>query len=446
MKYSSLAAIILLLFALSAPAFASSGGTITLRLDEGASACPAREGQPSETPSVIVPPTQFRTPAPPRVKAVCAVLMDAETGQVLYSKNPRLHRPNASTTKIMTAILLIEHCGMTEMIKASKKASNTPFTSLNLKPGELISARDLLTGMMVRSANDAAVAAAEHIAGNTAKFAAIMNSKARAIGCADTHFVTPNGLYDPKHYSSAYDLCLLARYALKYPLFNEVVSTRKHFLGSRTINRKDLAVFNRCKFLRDYPGADGVKSGYVKQAGYCLVGSATRNGWRLVSAVLKSDNAGRDTAAIMDYAFANFQPVTVAKADAPCAKANVAGGNMGMVGAVPVRDFYVVVPRTGATVTTRLDLKSIEAPIAKGVKLGRLVALVNGTEAASVELRSAENVGVSFARRAWSSTKVCGLVFVCLFVGGRIGRTTTKGARGRRRRVTATLRGFDRRW
>jgi len=431
----------------SAPAVASDDGAIILRLedDQPARSESAAPETPGPTPQVIdVPPSAAQIAPQPRIKAASAVLMDARTGQVLYARNPHVRRPNASTTKIMTAILLIEHCRMTDKIKASKKASETPYTSIHLKPGEQILARDLLMGMMVRSANDAAVAAAEHIAGSTSKFAAMMNRRAREIGCRNTHFLTPNGLYSKDHYSTAYDLCLMARYGFQYDLFNEAISTRKHFLDSRTVNKKDLAVFSRCKFLRDYPWADGAKSGYVKQAGYCLVGSATQGGWRLVCAVLKSDNAGRDVVAAMDYGFAGFEPYTVARANLPCAGAEIRGGDRATVPAAPVEDVRVVVPKTGARITTRLDLLPLEAPVVRGAKLGKIVASVNGKPAAAVELLAAEDVGISVARRAWWWAKTCGLVVAVLLVGRRYGTTAAKGPRRRGRGVTATLRGIDR--
>lgn len=412
-------------------------GAITLKLDDGPAA-----RTPAE--STIQVPATKASPAPaPSIGAAGAVLMDADTGQVLYTKNPHVKRPNASTTKIMTAILIIENCGMNDIITASKKASETPFTSLNLKPGEKITVKDLLTGMLLRSANDAAVAAAEHIAGTAPKFAEMMNKKAAEIGCTDTHFVTPNGLYDPNHYSSAYDLCLMAKYALKYPIFDEAVNTRKYTLASRTINKKDMVVFSKSKFLKDYPGADGVKSGYTKQAGYCYVGSATRDGWRLVSAVLKSENSGNDTAALMDYGFDNFQPVDVARVDSDRVKVEINGGSKGSIEAVPARDLHVVVPRTGAAVTKRIELKKITAPVAKGTPLGILYASVDGTTVAQVELRAAENVDVSIARKAWSVVRTYGLLAACLAVGGRFGAALTKSTRRSRRRLSSILRGYN---
>jgi serine-type D-Ala-D-Ala carboxypeptidase (penicillin-binding protein 5/6) len=355
-----------------------------------------------------------------------------------------MKRPNASTTKIMTAILMIEKCKMTDTITASKSVCETPFTSLHLKPGEKILAKDLLVGMLVRSANDAAVAAAEHIARNVPAFVIMMNRKAVSIGCQHTHFVTPNGLYDKDHYSSAYDLCLMARYALQYPLFNEAVNTRKYYLNSRTLNKKDLAVFNNSKFLKDYPGADGVKSGYIKQAGYCYVGSATRNGWRLVSAVLKSDNASRDTAIVMDYVFSNFQPCTIARAGSVCTMAKIEGGSAATVAAAPVRDLTVPVPKTGGRVATRIHFSRVRAPILSGAKIGTIVASVNGRTVDIVELRALDKVEVSFVRRAWWWMKACGILIAGLMVVRKYGTAFAKNTRRRRRRVTTAMRGYNR--
>ena len=395
--------------------------------------------------TIVVPPTRRAAVSKPVVKGACAVLMDAASGQVLYAKNPHMHRPNASTTKMMTAILFIEHeKSLLDIVTVSKDASETPYTSLHLKPGEQITAKDLLTGMLVRSANDAAVAVAEHVAGNVQKFAQMMNRKAIEIGCFDTNFVTPNGLYDKNHYSSAYDLCLIARYGFRYPAFNEAVNTRRYSLDSRTINKKDMVVYSKSRFLRNYPGADGVKSGYIKQAGYCYVGSATRNGLRLVSTVLKSNNAGNDTIALMDYGFANYQPVCVKKAGTLCGKTTIKGGDTPQTAVAPKQSLMVVVPRTGAKITTKIITKPAEAPLAKGAKVGQLIAMVNGKEAAKVDLCATNGVGISFARKATSWFTTCGILTACLVVGGKYGTTLTKIAVRRRRRVTTSLRDYNR--
>jgi D-alanyl-D-alanine carboxypeptidase (penicillin-binding protein 5/6) len=272
----------------------------------------------------------------------------------------------------------------------------------------------------------------------------MMNKKAREIGCKDTHFVTPNGLYANGHYSSAYDLCLMAKYATKYEIFNEVVNTRKYVLSSRTKNREDLVVFSRCRFMRDYDGADGIKSGYIKQAGYCYVGSATRDDWRLISAVLKSDNAGRDTAAMMDYAFAGFTPVVVACKNSVCGVAKIKGGSDETVPLTPARDFRVVAPKTGAKIMTKINVEPIEAPIVCGRKMGSMIAYVNGHEAGKVELFAANNVEISTASEFWGFTRTTGIILACLVVGGKYGTTIAKNTRRRRRRVTTSLRGAGR--
>lgn len=432
---------------------AARNDVMIIRLeDPSAEETPVQDAPKTEKPQAepepkLEPETSggsARPAAPPVLSAASAVVMDAETGQILYSKNPHVRRPNASTTKILTAILLIENRGMSHVVTASKKACETPFTSLNLRPGEQISARDLLMGLMVRSANDAAVAVAEDVGGSVSKFAAMMNRKAKEIGCKDTNFVTPNGLHANGHYSTAYDLCLIAKYAIKYPVFNEVVNTRKHILSSRTVNREDLAVFAKHKFLTNYSGADGIKSGYLKQAGCCYVGSATRDGWRLISSVLKSDSSSVDTTALMDYAFNDFKPVVVARADKACVGAGIKGGSRKEVPAAPIKDLKVVVPKAGAKVTTTCEFKSLEAPVEAGVPVGEMIAFVDGRRVAKVGLKSTEAVRVSFARRLWGWTKMCGIAVVCLMVGRKYGYSSTKGTRRRRRRVQTSLRGIDR--
>lgn len=450
-------AVLILILGVSSLVVGAEHGVITLTLDEPAASRPKTpaQSQPKDQPKDAAPTEQAKpeydgvaqtgTAYPPSIAAPSAVLMDAATGEVLYSKNGHTKRQNASTTKIMTAILIIERLKMDDLITASKNASLTPFTSLHLKPGEKINVHDLMFGMLIRSANDAAVAAAEHIGGSTKAFSVLMNKKAKEIGCQDTHFVTPNGLFDPKHYTSAYDLCLITRYAFRYPLFNEAVSTRKYTLDSRTKNRQDLAVFAKSPFMKSYPGADGVKSGYIKQAGHCYVGSATRNGWRLVAAVLKSDNASRDTAALMDYGFNNFIPRTVARAHETIGKAKVQGGDAGTVAAAPAEDFKVPVLRTGASVNTKTVMNALKAPVNKGDKVGTLIAMVDGRDVASVELRATQDIGISLSRRLLPWFRTGGIVVVCLMVGQKIyGTAFAKNPRRRRRRVTASLRNTNR--
>ncbi len=388
---------------------------------------------------------QAKKPAATPIKAVSFVLMDAVSGQVVYSKNAHTRRPNASTTKIMTATLLLENTNLYDWACVAPNVCKTPFTSMNLKPKEQITMEDLLYAMMIRSANDAAVAVAEHIAGDTKNFARLMNEKAKWLGCKDTHFVTPNGLNDPRHYSSAYDLCLMARYAMQYPAFMQVVNTRKYAVNSRTVNREDLVVFNKSKFLKDYPGADGVKSGYTKQAGYCYVGSATRNGWRLISAVLKSDNASRDTAALMDYGFNLFKPVTAVAASETLEGPEVIGGSRARVPVRTVTDVQVVVPKSGAKVTTKLEGEPVKAPIAAGAKVGKLIAMVNGRAVASVDAVAAEDVGIGMASVVLRIVMAGALLAALTIMGGIYATTASKSTGRGRRRVSPVLRNTNNR-
>ncbi|MCL4553432.1 MAG: D-alanyl-D-alanine carboxypeptidase [Candidatus Marsarchaeota archaeon] len=384
--------------------------------------------------TLVVPPSPSKTLKAPQLKGASAALMDADTGQLLYAKDAHTRRPMASTTKIMTAILILEHCKMNNTITVSKEASLTPYTSLHLEAGEKISVKDLFTGMLIRSANDAAVAAADYIAGSTRKFVRMMNAKAKELGLRDTHFVTPNGLYAEGHYSSAYDLCLMARYAFRYPAFDQAIKTMKYRLTSRTMDKNDMVVYQTSKFLKVYPGADGVKSGYIKQAGNCYVGSATRNGWRLVSAVLKSKNTTADTEALMNYGFGDFDRLTLARAGRPCAKTSVIAGAASFVPVEPVSDLKIDVPKSGCNVTTRIWLRHLEAPVLIGERVGVMVAAIDGKRVAKVQLCAAENINISLARKAAGLLKVCGLVVVCL-VGGRYAAAFTKGSRRRRRRI-----------
>lgn len=447
-----------LLIAASGLTAVGKDDVITLTLDEQQQSQSQQEtAKPGSKPqvdtpdqtapgSVIqVPPVKSSMGPAPQVQAASAVLMDPVTGQVLYEKNAHAKRPIASTTKIMTAILLIENSKMSEIVTASKNAEQTQFTSIHLQKGEKISAEDLLYALLIRSANDSAVAIAEHVGGTVPKFTKMMNHKAKELGCKDTNFVTPNGLYNPNHYSSAYDLCLMARYAMKYPIFNEVINTRKHVLDSRTKNRKDLIVYSNTRFMKEYPGADGVKSGYIKQARYCYVGSATRDGRRLLAAVLRSGNAGKDAGICLDYGFANFRPYLVVPANQKVADAPVTGGNIGSVTAAVAGDLSVTVPNTGAQVTTRIEFKKLVAPVVQGSIVGSITAVVNGKDAGSVPLRATEQVGLSVARASVPWFKTCGILLICIFAGRRFyGRAITKNSRSRRRRIEASLRDFDR--
>ena len=246
---------------------------------------------------------------PEPVSRYC-VLMDAYTGRVIYARNPYAHREPASTTKMMAAVVLLERGKLSDIVTAPKDIGHIEDSSLHLAPGEKISLEDLLYAMLLRSANDTPIAGAYYLSGGTEPFVALMNAKAKAIGCSNTNFVTPNGLYAPGHYSCAYDLALIARYALgNFPVFREIVKTQRRKIN-RSVHKRDNVVENTAMtFLKEFPGADGVKTGYISQAGHCFVGSATRGGWSLIAVALDSGKCRSDVVQMLSYGYAQFAPV-----------------------------------------------------------------------------------------------------------------------------------------
>jgi len=375
-------------------------------------------------------------PSPPVVDAQSAVLVDAVSGKVLYEKACRVRRLPASTTKMMTAILVIEHCKPGEVFQASPRASQTPHGNLHLKPGEQLDLDNMLYGMMLRSANDGAECVAEHIAGSEARFAEMMNAKAKEIGAKNTHFVNPHGLYNPKHYSTAYDLALIARYAIKIPKFNEVVRTKTARI-ERSINKQDVFVKNTARFLWRYEGADGIKTGYTREAGRCFVGSATRDGWRLIAVVLKSKDAGKDAAAILDFGFKTFKPVCYAKTTEPAKTLLVSGGVYRTVDVMPSRDLALILRKSDpAQARTEVAIRRAVAPIEKGEKLGTLTGYLNGRKVGVVDLVAVESVDRNLAATIWFYVRSTLAVTVILFAGIiTYGTQAAKIARRRRRGV-----------
>jgi D-alanyl-D-alanine carboxypeptidase len=256
--------------------------------------------------------------AAPPVAARAAALYDRAAGRFLYERHADQPLPPASTAKILTALVALEDApaGRTTPVAVPAEAALQPETDAHLVPGEVLPLAQLLPAMMVRSANDGAVAVAHAVAGSVAAFAERMNATARQIGLMRSHFVNPSGLDAPGQYTTARDLALLADRALSRPDFRELVSLRRADLpppprgadgGSGTVR----TFFTHNRFLLDYPGATGVKTGYTSAAGFCLVASAVRGDRELVAVILGDDSAARaeeDAAALMDWGFATPAP------------------------------------------------------------------------------------------------------------------------------------------
>lgn len=248
--------------------------------------------------------------AQPKISAEAAILIDADTGNILYSKNHLEPRPPASLTKVMTAILAIEKGNLEDVVTISKKASQTGESSLNLMEGEKITLKNLLYGALLKSGNDACVAIAEHIASSEEDFVNQMNLKAQILGCFNTNFVNTNGLPEKNHYSCPYDLALITRYALQNPVFKEIVSTPTYTVNWEESGRKRI-IKNTNRLLDTYYGATGVKTGTTIEAGQCLIASATRENRNLIAVVLKSRNRFYDAKVLLDYGFHNFRNINI---------------------------------------------------------------------------------------------------------------------------------------
>ena len=237
----------------------------------------------------------------------CALLINADTGKVLYAKNENVPHANASTTKIMTCILALENSKLNDVVKFSSYATSMEPTKLYAKTGETFYMRHLLYSLMVPSHNDTAVAIAEHISGSTSKFVNLMNQKAAQIGCTNTHFATPNGLdRGLNHYTTASDLAKIATYALKYPAFRTLISTQKRSFRSINTKRR-FTVTTTNALLGNMPGVQGMKTGYTDKAGHCFVGlSKSAKGNTYISVVLggqTSQSRWKDSRILLNYAY-----------------------------------------------------------------------------------------------------------------------------------------------
>lgn len=247
----------------------------------------------------------------PNTTAESAILIEQNTGRVLYDKNKDEKKPMASTTKIMTALVAIEKGNLNSKVTISKEASGIEGSSIWLEENEELTLEELLYGLMLRSGNDAAYAIAEHIGkGNINNFIKMMNEKARELNALNTHFTNPHGLDNKNHYTTAYDLANIASYAMGNEIFKKIVSTEKKSI-SWSNHQWNRSLLNKNKILRNYEGGNGIKTGYTTKAGKCLVASAFKDNMQLISVVLKSKDIWEDSTNLLDHAFDNYKPYLI---------------------------------------------------------------------------------------------------------------------------------------
>jgi len=329
---------------------------------------------------------------PPEIVGQAGLVMDVLTGKVLYEKNAHSPFEPASTTKIMTAILALEKGNLSDIVVTSEEPPRVDGSRIYLEEGEKLTLEQMLYGMMLNSGNDAAVAIAEHIGGDIESFVKMMNAKAREIGAYHTTFVNPSGLPDEGHLTTAYDLALISRYALlNLPEFRKIVSTKTLEIPWQA-EEWDRQLINLNKLLWNYEGADGVKTGYTSTAGRTLVASATRDGWQLISVVLKSDaNIWSDSMALLDYGFENFEIKNLVGKNSDVAEEDVKYGDP--VKLVTKDGLTSVVKKNDLPISKKLVInQDIKAPVSKGEVLGQLIFYQGEEQLGSVNLIAANDV------------------------------------------------------
>ena len=380
---------------------------------------------------------------PPAVSASAAVLMDAATGTVLCDKSMHQRRAMASTTKIMTALVALESANLKDTVVVGEDAMKVESPGFDFTLGERLVLDDLLTALMLKSSNAAAIAIADHVAGSVPAFAEKMNQRAHSLGLDDTHFVNPHGLSAPDHYSSAYDLAVITCEAMGFGRFRALVSEKTAEIERPDLNAKEtIANHNKLLWRADY--VDGVKTGWVRDSGHCLVASGTRNGWQLIAVVLDSPDAYRDALALLDYGFATYRLQVLAQQGDAVGRARVWFGNPGSVPAVSQQMLAQVTgPGLPSAGKLQVTTKRLTAPVAQGRVVGEAQVLVDGKPVAASQLVAGEKVrrsplvvGAEWALRA------VGLLLVAA-VGIRTGAKLVKVRRRRRRSFSPQGNGVD---
>jgi D-alanyl-D-alanine carboxypeptidase (penicillin-binding protein 5/6) len=343
------------------------------------------------------------TPAgEPSLTGQAAVLMDARTGQLLYEKNAFLQMDPASTTKMMTALLVIEHGHLNRLVKISKRADYTTGSSLHIRRDQVYTRMDLLKGLLLRSGNDASVALAESEAGTVERFVAQMNVRAQQLGAFNTAYENTHGLTRPGHYSSAYDLALIARAALKHPLFQQIVRSQELDIMEQTHHKKR-RISTTNQLLYGFPGADGVKTGTTNAAGKCVVASATRDGRQLIAVILKSSGRWEDASQLLNWGFSAWQPLRAAQAGAVVTRRPVenAARRVHFVGLEPHQSLWTEVPTEAPAKLWVAAPSALHAPLRTGRRVGFLTVEVPGQPPERVALYPERNVSARPLERAW---------------------------------------------
>lgn len=334
--------------------------------------------------------SSFASPIEPDISAEAAILIEIDSGEILYEKNANAPMYPASTTKIMTALLALEHLNLEDKITVPEDMGPADGSAMYLLPGEVFTVRELLDGLLVKSANDAAVLLARTISGDIQSFATLMNQRAKDIGCTNTSFANPNGLHDPSHTISAHDMALIAREAMKNATFRELVSQvnvtldetpqtpeKRYFRNTnRFLWSTSKIIYNNEYIPIKYEVVDGIKTGYTGEAGNCLVSSGKKNNIRVISVVFKASgyDVYRDSRLLLDYGFDNFEKKTLIKKDTVLGSQPINYSSQGSLEYGTKEDFVVPYLKSSLPVyNTKIMLNDLKLPISKGDIVGKLV-------------------------------------------------------------------------
>lgn len=366
----------------------------------------------------------YASTIPDTYSSAC-LLMEESTGKILYSKNANSIMYPASTTKIMTAILTLENCKLSDTAVVSHNAVfsiPSGYSTASLVEGEILTIEQLLNVLLIPSANDAAVVLAEHIAGSVEAFSDMMNSKAVELGCLNTHFVNPNGIHNENHYSTAYDLALIGKYAMQFPTFKEISSKTRYTLPITNAYSKEDRIFNTTNDLIKpnysssptnyyYKYATGGKTGYTDPAGQCIVATATKDNVSLIAVTLHGDftednlsQRALDCKALFEYGFNNFSMVSIAKKGDVASNMKVpnATKDSSSLDLLYSDDIYAFVPNgfDTSSVTPNIKLSSTFAPIAQDTILGTISYDIDGSNYSCNLLASHEVYKNQFTKTA----------------------------------------------
>ncbi len=313
------------------------------------------------------------------------VLMDAQTGRILDEKNVDKRSLIASTTKIMTALIVCEQCNVLDRVRIPKEAVGVEGSSIYLQEGEILTVQELLYGMMLHSGNDAATALAIYCAGTVEGFSERMNDKAHELGLKNTHFVNPHGLDAKDHYSTARDLALLSAYAMENPIFAATVSTRSTAITGRSLR-------NHNKLLWRMEGAEGIKTGYTKAAGRILVSCASRQGRRLICVTINASDDWNDHMALLSQGFGRYSICDFLKKGQVVTTIEVAGGNCANVELLAAESFAYSISSSEQLTIVPPNQEFVFAPVAEGAFAGYAYICLDGVTVGRVKLEYGKTV------------------------------------------------------